>query len=563
MTRRSTAFWTAAVGLIACASSGSEPGTGIDPGKIAYDERDEAHSLVGDVAPSYLAARYGIRIPRDLDLAYAWHNDQLDSGVRSQASGRPCIWPINDVIVVELSNHKLVGIDRASGRTLFRTQLEKTIEGIPSVTKNNVYVTYDNYVIMIERASGRIVWQKQADLVNIGTNVIAIEPRVYAGALDRRLFAVDIQERDRVYFRDQKLDLIYQDKDYKLLSTWQRRTPESGRFMGPLLERGGLLYYATDNGYVMAFTLKGEEQSKFQAKGSILAPMAVSSRRLYAGASDFNLYALNRFTLKPDWTFRAQSDFYEPAYPDESSRVVYSPVHRKGTFALDAVDGRVLWNKADVAYIAGSGDKFVYLRMKNGELLCTEKRTGNVRSKSTLSDIADLAENHNQWNFTDEAFRLYAVMNGNLVALKERTYGFGAGRPAAAAMDAKAKGYQAVLGRWEIDWPASISLNADAKVKEDLETLRTTMFQRLFFQFTKEGRFEILAASSETAQPTPVDAGIYDVLAKDLTITMKGADNQDVVTKDVFSVQDNKIMTLKTGLDKVKLAAFMTRKVEQ
>jgi hypothetical protein len=56
---------------------------------------------------------------------------------------------------------------------------------------------------------------------------------------------------------------------------------------------------------------------------------------------------------------------------------------------------------------------------------------------------------------------------------------------------------------------------------------------------------------------------MYDVLGKDLTITMKGADNQDVVTKEAFSVQDNKIMTLKTGLDKVKLAAFMVRKVEQ
>ena len=149
-------------------------------------------------------------------------------------------------------------------------------------------------------------------------------------------------------------------------------------------------------------------------------------------------------------------------------------------------------------------------------------------------------------------------MNGHLVALKEKTRGYGAPLEAlsGAGVDAGK-----VLGRWQVDWPGTLAANQNKEARDSLEDLKLD-FQTFILNFQKNGKLLFMAAETKGGVASTVSEGSFQVAGQVLTITTKSVETQkDLTVKEPYSLEEGSLtVILKYGED--VLATFVMKKMK-
>lgn len=170
-----------------------------------------------------------------------------------------------------------------------------------------------------------IVWQV-TDLATdkIIASPLIVENRTYFATSDGKLFALD-----RVTGRP----------------LWPAPFSAGNAIWGQPVYADGVLYISTVGGVVLAIDPEsGLENGRWQITGAIADSPIITDEYIYVGSFDNQLHALDRNTFGAEvWTYPA-TDWIWGA-PTIADGVVYFGDLNGNFFALDAENGRLLWQK--------------------------------------------------------------------------------------------------------------------------------------------------------------------------------------------------------------------------
>ncbi|MBN1807559.1 MAG: PQQ-binding-like beta-propeller repeat protein [Planctomycetes bacterium] len=352
-----------------------------------------------------------VEIPEDLLLEYDW------SLPFHQAIRRDGIWVCKDMILVLTRGNSLYAIDRLLGRVLWEVVLRSKPSYPPEVTQTAVYVVVDNYIIAIDKVQGQIIWRKQPDFP-ISASPLVIEPNIFVPAWDGKFYSLEIKRREKVYLRGTTEDTTFRSYEYNLYYRWHHTT--QGHIVASATDREGALYFGSEDGYLYSISRDGELRFQFQTQGKIEATPDCSGATCFVGATDFNLYGVDRLTGDEKWHFSAGGDLRKSASVD-GNQLVYVPVRNQGYYALNAVTGREMWHIKDGIGIAGLSPDRVYMYLDDNRLAAIDKNRGRVTWISLMRGFAFCVDSPNRWQDPKDPMRVYLVSNNNvLVSLKEQ-----------------------------------------------------------------------------------------------------------------------------------------------
>lgn len=355
-----------------------------------------------------------VAIPRDLLLLYDW-SLRFTKAIRPQA-----VWVKRDLILLQTrpDANELYAIDRMNGNILWKVILTKQITYPPEVTKEAVYVVVDNYIIAIDKVQGRVIWRRQPDFP-ISAQPMVIEPTIYVPSWEGKFYALDSTRKEKIYVKGKTEETTYRAFEYDLRYRWHLTT--KGSIIAPGVEKDQMLYFGSEDGFMYCMSRDGELRYQFQTQGKVQASPAAIRPTVFVGATDYNLYAVDRLTGEQQWHFPAGGDILSPPTADPTSQLVYVPVRGQGYYALHTFDGRIMWHMKEGKIIAGLSADRIYMLMAGRRLAAMEKKTGRVTWLSLLAGFAFGIESTNDWTDEADPMRVYLVDAANvLVSLREQ-----------------------------------------------------------------------------------------------------------------------------------------------
>jgi outer membrane protein assembly factor BamB len=371
-----------------------------------------------DVAREALRESAGVVLPEDLPLRYVW-----SLPFESRRNRPENIWIHRDVILVMARGNVLYCIRKADGVPLWAIELADAPQYPPAVTDRMIYVFVLNRLTAIDQAAGQILWRIEPTFPPAATATVN-EPNLYIPGWGRRMHSIMADSRERVYIAGETEEETLKAREFFLKYTWHKTT--GGHVTPPPTIHKDMLYFGSEDGYLYAVTLDGEERYRTQTQGAIRAEARVQSGKVYVGSTDFNAYAFDRLTGQPVWIFPTGSDVFEPIYPDPTVGVAIVASNKNGVYGVvdEAVPerGSEAWHIPDALYIAGVGPKLCYLALADGRLAALEKKTGMVEWLSMLEGVDTVVRQQNDWMENKDPFRLICLTESNhLVCLKEPT----------------------------------------------------------------------------------------------------------------------------------------------
>ena len=390
--------------------------------KVVKDAKAKRGAPVGtrrgrrDVAREAVRESAGVVLPDDLPLKYIW-------SLPFERNRPESIWIHKDVILVTARGNVLYCIRKADGVPLWAIELSDVPQYPPAVTDRMVYVFVLNRLTAIDRAAGQILWRIEPNFPPASAPTVK-EPNLYIAGWGRRMHAVMIDSKERVYITGATEEETLKAREYFFKYTWHKTT--AGHVVMPPALHKDMLYFGSEDGYLYAVTQDGEERYRQQTQGAIRAPVRVAAGKVYVGGTDFNAYAFDRLTGQPVWIFPTGSDVQEAIYPDAPAGVAIVTSNKKGIYGIldEPVPGRgsELWHVGDATHIAGVGPKFVYLALADRRLAAVEKKTGMVEWLSMLDGVRYVVKQQNEWMANKDPMRLICLTDSNhLVCLKETT----------------------------------------------------------------------------------------------------------------------------------------------
>ncbi|HHN46549.1 MAG TPA: hypothetical protein ENN09_03830 [Planctomycetes bacterium] len=352
-----------------------------------------------------------VEIPDDLLLEYDW---SLPFGPAIKKDG---IWVRKDILLVLTRDNSLYAIDRLNGKVLWEVRLTAKPLFPPTVTATYVYVVVQNYIVAIDKVQGQVVWRRQPDFP-ISAAPLVMEPNIYLPAWDGKFYCLEIKRREKLYVRGATEETTFRSHEYDLYYRWHHTT--RGHIVSSAIDREGVLYFGSGDGYLYSISRDGELRFAFQTQGKLEASPSCNSATVFTGSTDFNLYGVDRLTGDEKWRFPAGGDLREPPVAD-GNKFVFVPVLNKGYHALNAVTGRELWHIPDGTMVAGLSPDRAYFFLDDTRLAAVDKERGRVTWISLLRGFAFGVENPNKWHDPADPMRVYLVSSGNvLVSLKEQ-----------------------------------------------------------------------------------------------------------------------------------------------
>jgi outer membrane protein assembly factor BamB len=164
---------------------------------------------------------------------------------------------------------------------------------------------------------------------------------------------------------------------------WRRRIGPSES--SPLVH-GGNVYVGDWTGRVFAFSAKtGRPRWVFQAGGKVKDAIALSGNRLFFGAYDSNVYALDASNGKLLWKAKSQERFGHPGEFYATPAIAYGRVFIGSTdgkeYAFGAGTGDLLWSHSTGGYVYSSAAVWrrrIFVGSYSGSLFCFDAATGDV-----------------------------------------------------------------------------------------------------------------------------------------------------------------------------------------
>lgn len=387
--------------------------------------------------------------PADLKLDLEWYSPIVGPQAGRMIRG----WVSAEVILLETDLHNLIAVRRSDGTELWRVELEDEIRYTPVVSRNNIVVNVKNWLVAVDRREGRIRWRLEPDFVMSGSPLV-VDPevypqnytkdwvnqeQVYVGSWHGRLQAMTVRVRMASYAPG----LVA--PQFELEKTWHRTLPSRGKIVTPLVLVDDLIYFASDDHRVYAYTRDGEGRNPYLLQDLPNSQLSTDEDNLYVGAHDFSLYALDRLTLRRKWSYAAGSTPVGKIFADEPSldTYVFVPTKDDGVHALKIIRPQVDPNrsaervesfsfawKLPADGVAGASENDVVLGLgafkdfpgyKN--IAVVEKATGKVRWQTGAErGVSFYLQYHNPWKSKGGALRVYAVTEDNrLLSFREIT----------------------------------------------------------------------------------------------------------------------------------------------
>jgi len=357
----------------------------------------------------------GLRMPGDLPLTYVWSLSLKGSVAPGD------IWAHRDIVLLLVNEKVLYCIRKQDGVPLWAVELADRPQFPPAASERAVYVIVQNRLMAIDRAAGQVVWAITPEFAPSGRPCVS-EPNLYIPGWDKRVHAVEVVSRERVYVAGSEREEALKGREYTLRKSWHKTT--GGHIVAtPALDEG-FLFFGSEDGYVYSVSVDGEERYKTQTQGPIRSPVTVKGGQVYVGSADFNAYAFDRLTGQLRWAFPTGSDVFQPICSDPAAGVAIVCSNKNGVFGvLDKPvpeRGSQLWYIPDGEFIAGVSPELVYLALTDRRLAAVEKKTGMVRWISLLDGVEQVIPCVNDWTRPDDPMRLlYISTGGSLVCLRE------------------------------------------------------------------------------------------------------------------------------------------------
>lgn len=289
--------------------------------------------------------------------------------------------------------------DAKTGKRLWRKKFGHCAASSPTVAKGVVYQAYmqlfpcargdrsaRGFVVAMDAKTGRELWRYHVGATE--SSLLLVKGVLYFGSWDHRVYALDAKTR-RVLWSfptDDEVNssgayasgIVYFATDGGTLYALDART---GRLRW-LFDRGREYFYATPtiaygrvyigntDGTLYAFGATTGNLLWAQRAGTyVYSAAAVWRNTVYVGSYDGNLYAFDAATGDLKWRYESPSTIH--GAPTVMNGVVYfancrfcgtrasryAKVGPLGTYALDARNGRLLWQFPDGAYSPIIADK--------------------------------------------------------------------------------------------------------------------------------------------------------------------------------------------------------------
>ncbi|HYG78146.1 MAG TPA: PQQ-binding-like beta-propeller repeat protein [Planctomycetota bacterium] len=428
----------------------------------AYEKQQENARNIAAEIEAEVAAR-AVPVPAGMDLEVDWYSPHINP----QTIGRVLKgWVIDDVVLLETDKNSLLCINRADGVQKWRCELSGSIRYSPAVSRNNVIVNINNYLVGIEKNAGYIRWKLLPDFVMSSTPIIvdpAAYPKeytkewknlesIYVGGWDGRFYSMFVRGRIGYFIKHVTTD-NFSAPEFDLFKPWHKTHKNRGIITSNIILKDNILYYVADDQNVYAVTREGAEREPYYMLGAPTTGLTVTAPRtannsdsvlnsIYVGARDNYVYCLDRLTLKKKWAYPAGVPANGPIYADEAATpYVYVPTADGNLNALKVERSRVekgqpetpekynvAWKVKGDGAITASSD-IVYIgtgRLKDNcsymGIQAVNKETGKVLwATEPGSFFSQFLETQSAWSVPGNDTRIFAIASDNrLISLKEK-----------------------------------------------------------------------------------------------------------------------------------------------
>ncbi|HYF50124.1 MAG TPA: PQQ-binding-like beta-propeller repeat protein [Planctomycetota bacterium] len=416
-----------------------------------------------------------VPLPAEMNLELAWYSPHIKA---AEAGKILRGWVRGEFILLETDKRLLIAVRREDGVERWRCELNEEIRYAPCVSRNNVVVNCNNYLIAIEKNTGEIRWRLLPRFV-MSNEPLVIDPpaypreytkawtnleSIYVGGWDGRIYNLTVRGRMVHYVKGRLLDEGLAAPEFDLYPTWHKSPSSRGIISAPIKIRDNTLYYTADDQNVSAVTRDGEEREPYfmldkpstgiTVTGSNLASLTNSTLfSVYVGARDNNVYCLDRLTLKKKWAYPAGYQAVGNIMADEpATPLVYIPTENGKVNALRVTPSKAptkttpevpesfeeAWAVPGAGVITASPTT-AYIGLKRqadhpgfSGIVAVDKNTGKTLWKvnGETPYFVDYLEFHNSWSNPSEQARVFAITADNrIVALKEKPRDTGVQKP--------------------------------------------------------------------------------------------------------------------------------------
>ncbi|HEY3325393.1 MAG TPA: hypothetical protein VGP72_33385 [Planctomycetota bacterium] len=424
-------------------------------------EKEKRERNVAAEIDAEVAAR-AVPVPPAMDLDLEWYSPHIDAakyGVLIKG------WVSDEIVLLETDKHNLLCVRRDNGVEKWRCELTDAIRYAPAISRNNVVVNVNNYLVGIERNAGYIRWKLLPNFV-MSCSPIVIDPptypkeytrqwkqleNVFVGGWDGRLYCMFVRARLGFLVKHRQTE-DFSAPEFDLFQAWHKTHRSRGVISSDIVVKENTLYYVADDHNVYATNREGEEREPYYMLGSpttsitVTAPPAANVTNsvlnsIYCGASDNYFYCLDRLTLRKKWAFPLGISPVGDIMADEAITPMVYAMTANGIFhALQIQPARSVKGQAEIpesyseawtAPAAGAlcvGPDLVYLgtnKLKDapgyGGVTVVSKADGKVQWKVEGGFFTQFLPYFNLWTKPGQEAHVYALSSDNrLVSLKEK-----------------------------------------------------------------------------------------------------------------------------------------------
>lgn len=425
-----------------------------------FEAKEKAARNIAEEVEAEVAAR-AVPIPPEMNLDVEWYSPHIDANrVGKITKG----WVIDEIVLLETDKKNLICVRRADGVEMWRCELTDAIRYSPSVSRNNVIVNVNNYLVAIEKNAGYVRWKLLPTFVMSCTPLI-IDPAAYpkeytkqwknlesvfVGGWDGRFYDLNVRGRVGYFMKQISGSDNFNAPEFDLYYPWHKTHKDRGIISSNIVLKDNILYYVADDHNVYAVTREGGEREPYYLLGvpttglTVTAPAVANVTNsvlnsIYVGARDNYVYCLDRLTLKKKWAFPAGYPALGNILADEAQTpMVYVATTNGMVNGLTVTPSKAVkgqpeipesyektWEVPAAGAITVSPD-VVYLGTgRTGDtykgIMAVNKENGKVLWKSETPFFAQFLEYFNSWSKPEGEARVYAISSDNrLISLKEK-----------------------------------------------------------------------------------------------------------------------------------------------
>lgn len=399
-----------------------------------------------------------LAVPPEIALDLEWYSPHLDAARYGRLVRG---WVRGDLALLETDKNILAAVRRTDGVARWQCELTGPIRYAPSVSRNNVLVNINNYLVAIDRNTGEIRWRLMPKFT-MSCEPLIVDPPVYpreytrawsslesiyAGGWDGRFYYLQVRGRLTT------LGSVV-TPEFDFLYPWHKTHANRGVITSGIKLCEPLLYYVADDKQCYSWTRDGDDREPYSLQGSPVTGITVTASTaanvtnsllssFYAGASDNSVYCLDRLTMKKKWNYPAGVQASGSMMADDAvSAMLYVPMADGQLHALRITPAKVLsggglseipesaalaWQvPAAGAITAGPSAVYLGLGQDAGSpvykgIAAVDKASGKVLWKSAGGIFTAFLQFHNSWSIPGQEARVYAITADNrLVSLKEK-----------------------------------------------------------------------------------------------------------------------------------------------